>query len=345
MNRTEDVADYGSGYSSGNSDPSAAWTAEFTSRCTSEGQTFAGGGSQISAIKQTSGGDIYVIGNLRVKKLGEISCNIDVKGPHCKINGVPYFAGDTYTADGVDYTISADAGCAGLGGTWEEDDGWCAGGNVTTEAACTAANGDWQSSGSWCANVSFATRDACAAAGVGGVWNYNSVWYSAVSDLCSSTSANNVDNIWNENVTSAAETPKFSVGWSRCNVVGGGDWTTEYKSLAKVNRATKSLTMLSSTSEQAVKLWMINDVPYYTTFNTSTGKYYLKKWNGSSSEVMAENFEAYNLSAGSSATELYYDGLDFSSNSYSFGTVNLSNNSRTAKTGLTGQVKTIVVLP
>ncbi|MCX6128412.1 MAG: hypothetical protein NTX25_05025, partial [Proteobacteria bacterium] len=56
MTRTEDVAAYGSGYQNGNSSPSNAWITEFKSRCESSGKVFAGGGSQISAIKQTSDG-------------------------------------------------------------------------------------------------------------------------------------------------------------------------------------------------------------------------------------------------------------------------------------------------
>ena len=61
---------------------------------------------------------------------------------------------------------------------------------------------------------------------------------------------------------------------------------------------------------------------------------------------MADNFEVYNLTDGDSDATLFYDGLDFDNNSYSFGTIATeAPYDRTEKPGLTGMIKTIVILP
>ena len=106
--------------------------------------------------------------------------------------------------------------------------------------------------------------------------------------------------------------------------------------------------LLSGTDEQAIRLWLVGEVPYYSTFNTTEGKYYLKRWDTTNSKAtaVAENFEAYNLSPSGDDGKLFYDGLDFGSNAYSFGTMAVASPyERTIKTGLTGTVKTIVILP
>lgn len=315
MSRAEDVIVYGTGYSSGNSSPTTAWITEFANRCASEGDTFVGGGSRISAIKRASDGTVYVIGNVQVKREGEVSCNLDVKGSHCLIAGIPYLEVAAYD------TASE---CSTAGGTWEEDDGWCSNGDYGTHDTCTAASS---------------------------TWNYNSVWYSAASPLCTSSSSNKVATAWSETVTattSTESTAKFSANWMNCNTADGtSDWLDEYKAFARVNSSTKSLTMLSSADEQAIHLWIENDVLYFSSYSSYDGKYYFKKYDPSTdaTTTLLENFEIYNLETGQSDEELYYDGLNFANNSYSFGVINVNTGDREEKTGLTGKVKTIIVLP
>lgn len=70
---------------------------------------------------------------------------------------------------------------------------------------------------------------------------------------------------------------------------------------------------------------------------------------GSDQAVMARNIEVYNLSEAPERDErglskLYFDGLDFSNNSYTCGTISM-NGEISKKTGLTGTLKTMVVLP
>ena len=335
MSRASDIATYGN-YNSGSANLPDAWTAEYKNRCTSAGNVFAGGGSQISAIKQDSTGQVYVIGRVRKKKEGELTCSLSVKGPHCVVAGIPYLPGNA--------TYGTASLCQAAGATWVVDEGYCEG-TGSSRATCLDTAGNQ-------------------------VWHYRDVQYNNVaSSLCGETTSTNADfvasNLWNVDIKeteagsaaaagTAYATTKFSRGWMGCQVKGGTgngggmEWTDEYKSLAKVNNSTKTLSLLSGTDEQAIKLWLVDDVPYYSTFNTTQGKYFLKRFDAASStsSAVAENFEAYNISESNEDGKLFYDGLDFGSNSYSFGSMlQASPYTRTIKTGLTGTVKTIVILP
>jgi hypothetical protein len=53
----------------------------------------------------------------------------------------------------------------------------------------------------------------------------------------------------------------------------------------------------------------------------------------------------YNLDQSENEGELLADGLDFQSNQYKFGTINPANQILQLRTGLTGTLKTIVILP
>lgn len=337
MTRPMDIETFGNGYTNGEPNPSAAWKTEFKTRCESSGQVFAGGGSQISAIKQDSQGNVYVIGNVRKKKVGQISCNLRIKGSHCVVDGIPRLFETSYD----------------------------------TESECVAALGSWIDQTGYCEELSGmnyqfadkATRESClVSTGTTRRWVYQEVSYNNnASDLCSSTSPNLVSQLWNETVADSKDgsnatvdaTAKFSVDWLRCEPevasAGPGDaWTDEFKAMAIVNQETSSLEMLSSASEQAVRLWLIDDIPYYSSYDTAAGKYALKRVDVATRQVdiMADNFEVYNLTTGESSDSLFYDGLDFDNNSYSFGSIATeSPYDRTEKTGLTGMVKTIVILP
>ncbi len=324
MSRAEDKTTYGNGFMDGNS-ASAAWKTEFQNRCESEGQVFAGGGSQISAIKQDSTGNLYVVGKVRRKNLGAMSCRIEVRGPHCAIDGSPaIFSSGTTKYDSTS--------CSTAKGTWI-DKGTCTNGTSSTSSACFTATQTWN-------------RD-------------NVSYFEAKGTICASTDAKLSSQFYDNSVvpysvtTAGANLAAFAVNNMNCKVVNGssssGDqWTSEYQGFAKVNLTTKTLSLLSLSSEKAINLWMIKDIPYFSSYNTSTSKYYLKKYNTTTSalETLSENFETYNLSDATEEGKLFYDGLDFSNNSYSFGTVtSASPYTKAQKTGLTGTVKTIVVFP
>jgi hypothetical protein len=323
MTRAADVTAYGSGYTNGNSAPTNAWISEFKTRCESSGQVFAGGGSQISSIKQTSNGEVYVIGQVRKKKEGELTCGLNIKGSHCLLKGIPYLYGHT--------TYGAEASCQSASGTWTEE-GFCSNSTHATRLAYVNASQTWS------------YRDT----------NYNNV----PSALCGVTTDANMiasNSFHSTSVEASSGTPipnpKYSRGWMNCQVKSTDgssnnfNWTDEYKGLAQVNSTTKTLAFLSGSDEQAINLWLVRDQPYFSSFNTSDGKYYLKKYENGSAVAVASNFEAYNLSASGEDGKLYYDGLDFGTNSYSFGTMLVASPyTRTIKTGLTGTVKTIVIL-
>lgn len=322
MTRAADVTAFGTGYTNGNQSPTTEWINEFKSRCESSGQVFAGGGSQISSIKQTTAGEVYVIGQVRKKKEGELTCGLNIKGSHCVLKGIPYLYGDA--------TYGSESTCQNAGGTWTEE-GWCADSTKSTRSACVAAS-------------TWTFRDV----------NYNNV----ASALCGVTSGSNIlaNNAFFSETVAATNgtpnpTPKYTRGWMNCQVkstdgsTNNYNWTDEYKGLAKVNSTSKTLSLLSGTDEQAINLWLVGDQPYFSSYNTTTGKYYLKKYENNAAVTIAENFEAYNLSASGETGKLYYDGLDFGTNAYSFGTMlEASPYTRTIKTGLTGTVKTIVIL-
>lgn len=319
MRRTEDIATYGQGYNN-NQTASAAYKTEFASRCPSSGQVFAGGGSQISAIKQDSTGQIYVIGNVRKKNAGVLTCDLELRGPHCKLSGMPNL---TYTTEST---------CTGAGGAWI-DSGRCGNGSSTTSTACFAAPATWYRDSTWYSGV---TTSICTAAGEISATN----WWSANNSLSYQSAANSVENVL-----------KFKINNLNCNPPAsssnGDQWTSEYRGLAKVNLASKTLSLVSTTTEQAINLWLVSDKVYYSSYDTGAGQYQLNYFDGSSSHVMASNFEIYHLnSSGLSDGSLYFDGLDFSNNTYTFGTIlSAAPYTRTQRTGLTGTLKTIVILP
>ncbi len=320
MNRTEDIATYGDGFQNGG-DASTAWKTEFNARCTSSGQIFAGGGSQISSIRQDSTGQVYVIGNVRKKNAGTVECGVEIRGPHCKDS-----EGDP------DISVTTESACTASSGTWV-DEGFCQGATGVTSADCFGASGTWNrrsvqyngTSGTLCtSNANIAQTD----------------WWSADNTKSFQTAAN-----------AGANVLKFRTNYMNCSPPtssnsGGDQWTSEYQGLGKVNTSTLTLSLLSGTDEQAIQLWVINDKVYYSSFNATSGKYLLRSYDGSQVSTMVENLEVYHLSDSSETDKLFYDGLDFSNNTYSFGTLLVNSPyTRSSKVGLTGTLKTVVLLP
>ncbi len=376
MQRTEDRALYGTGFEQNDRTlyPAkfAAWKAEFAERCAVADKVFAGGGSQINAVQQDSQGKIYVIGQVRKKKAGKVSCNVRIKGAHCvDKDGFPRLFTDGET--------TAKAQCSAIGGTWLwGNNGECrAVGDSNTDIyiperssleGCLATPVDdatlilAHNAGHAAQQVRWFTRQEVS---------YNNV----ASELCTDPDSYSGSNFWDWSVSSyayhtAAGTevsesswhfaePVFYSEWWNCSPVnevtheiesnnnGSNSWLTEYKGLAEVDPVTNTLILRSSATEQAIRLWLIKDLPYYSSYDTSKGRYYLKRYNpDGSTDKLADGFETYNLSEGEKSGELYYDGLDFEGNQYSFGTMmDVTPFSRVQKPGLTGQVKTIIVMP
>jgi len=327
MRRAQDKTTFGTGFENGG-DATDAYKTELSTRCTSSGQIFAGGGSQISSIKQDSTGQVYIIGNVRKKNAGEMTCSVEIRGPHCK---------DTDGDPDPDLTTIAD--CKADGGTWV-DEGFCdrftLNGTITTTPL---------------------TSSDCFQA-TNPRWTRNSVNYNSASGtICTKSGAITQANWWGSDSvsfqrveTSLAHVMKFRLNNMHCEPptsAGTGDqWTSEYQGLGKVNSTTQTLSLLSGTDEQAISLWVINDVVYYSAFNSTSGRYSLRMWNGTSSVTMVDNFETYHLNTSVDSTKLYYDGLDFSDNTYNFGTVLVASPyTREKNVGLTGALKMVVIMP
>lgn len=372
LSRSVDRTTYGDGYHNGENNPSTAWRREFKRRCETDDEVFAGGGSQISSIKQDSTGQVFVIGNIRKKIAGTVSCNIEVKGPHCVIDGAPilYDSSNIFT----DYDTAKSA-CQSNSGTWV-DEGWCSAGSGNDAKTCIANGG-----------------------GNDGQWRPNNVWYDSVeSSLCAEAESGNRSTWWNDtNLTAAAASQAFIVNWLNCNpedsgsYSGGDQWTNEYKALAKVNKDSQSLNLLSLPSEQAIGLWLVNDKPYYSSFDAQLGQYLLNGlveenqcidtsksaesdcsgsglawtarqcinanyttqsacenaglvWSVIHPDTIISNFETYNLAETAEDGQMYADGLDFQDNSYKFGTVDIAGKELFLKEGLTGTLRTIVII-
>ncbi len=480
LRRSVDVEAYGEGYHNytGNDSsfsPSVAWKKEYRRRCESKEEVFAGGGSQISAIKQTSKGEIYVIGNIRKKNEGALSCSVEFQGPHCTLDGIPTlldssdaaYSKTTCEADsglwvnkGRCSNGSNDASCIEHSRSWNP--GFCSNNDYNNQTDCEAAIGctaDWYYDQTDCQNAGYVwgnhvwqtgrcssdphvyrTQSACETASK--TWEVDS-W----SGSCTSTDDEDNASLYNNDINScipewhtehvrydnvktdlcvAAETGDRSSWWDwdhadnnfaqtavtnsksaytdlaarflvdrfECGMVNdsGGNWTTEYSALAKVNSDTKSLELLSLESEKAIDLWLINDLPFYSSYDASLGKYLLNGvstitgvcidsdktaessctgddlawthrrcvnsayttketcedegmyWQIQHPSTVLSNFETYNLAEGMSAKEMFIDGLDFTNNQYKFGSLNTESGELSLKKGLTGALKTVIIL-
>lgn len=329
-----------------------AYRTEQKTRCESEGQVFAGGGSQISAVRRSEDDKTYLVGNVRKKRAGTYTCQVQVKGPHCVIEGVPY----------VDATHDTSGECSALGGTWK-DNGRC---NL---------HGD---GGAWWGGVDFATKEECLATLADATdyngnnvtraeWAYENENYSNVaSPLC--TQAGTTDHpmtlqIWQADVRtvdsdtlSEDQTAKtyYQPEWANCQApasTGGDSWSEELSALAVVDDTSKTLDLLSSTTEQAINVFVLGTEVFYSSFNTSVGRYQLRKVKTgdiANNYVVKDNFEVYSFGKSPMAGKAFFNGLDFSNNSYVFGTVATTpaNGSFASevKQGVTGTVRTIVTI-
>ncbi|MBP6218926.1 MAG: hypothetical protein KA436_10100 [Oligoflexales bacterium] len=317
MRRSSDTTTFGAAPDP-NNDGAATYITEAKSRCESSGQIFAGGGSQISAIKQDSTGLVYVIGNMRKKNAGTFQCNIEVRGPHCKLNEQP------------DLTVSTASACTTKGGSWV-DIGQCSDYTKSTSADCFAASASWTRNQTWYSNVK---GDLCKSGSSDRILANN--WWNSSNTLSKVSAANASENTFKYKLNNVyCQEPKTNAG--------GDAWTTEYKALGKVSSTDQTLQLLSDVSEQATGLWIIKDKVYYSAYNTTEGKYKLRSFANGAISTLSDNFQVYTLSEGPADNSLYFAGLDFADNAYKFGTLNLTNNEKTQKTGLTGTVQTIVI--
>jgi hypothetical protein len=324
------------------------WRAELRTRCEdSAGKVFIGGGSQISALRISSDDKTYIVGNVRKMRAGTFSCSLQVRGEHCQVEGVPYIS--------AQYDTSAE--CTTAGGSWVArgncnlsisggSTGWRQASEISTPAACVALYNTSDSGGT-------VTKAE---------WNYDGYDYQSVdSPLCTVDNTAQPSNIWSVQMQRYVESghadsipsSKYQVNGAGCQQPssnGGDAWTEELSAVARVETTTQELTLLSKSSEQAINVFPIGTEIFYSAFDTVAGRYQLRKAGADSSlsALVKDNFEVYQLGESPVAGSAFINGLDFSNNSYIFGSLSTSadgNGSFTIETkpGITGAVSTIVV--
>ena len=324
LKRSEDIAIYGNHQRWQN--PPAAWRSEYKNRCLNDSDTFIGGnsGTPVKSIVQDASGKAYIVGDISKKNAGEYSCSLEIKGNHCVINSIPVLrrnATDNYT----------NSTCTTDGGTWTRN-GWCEGGNSeSTPSTCT---GTWKDYGTWYNNIKYK------------IANTDNVTTFETGHVCLEVGDNSSSfagglTLSGDNVT----TMKLKINNFDCSQPSNG-WTTSYKGLAYVNPTTKMLDLKSSTTEQVTEMWLIKDSLYYSSY---ASKYlFMKNVDNSTNTTLLSDLEVYH--AGPSPKKsgwVFFDGLDFTNNSYTLGDLNPGATDVKASiekvTGLTGRIKSMVI--
>ena len=324
LRRSEDIAIYGNHQRWQN--PPVAWRSEYQNRCLNNSDTFIGGnsGTPVKSIVQDASGKAYIVGDISKKNAGEYSCSLEIKGNHCVINSIPVLrrnATDNYT----------NSTCTTDGGTWTRN-GWCEGGNSeSTPSTCT---GTWKDYGTWYNNIKYK------------IANTDNVTTFETGHACLEVGDNSSSfagglTLSGDNVT----TMKLKINNFDCSQPSNG-WTTSYKGLAYVNPTTKMLDLKSSTTEQVTEMWLIKDSLYYSSY---ASKYlFMKNVDNSTNTTLLSDLEVYH--AGPSPKKsgwVFFDGLDFTNNSYTLGDLNPGATDVKASiekvTGLTGRIKSMVI--
>ena len=324
LKRSEDIAIFGNHQRWQN--PPSAWRSEYKNRCLNNSDTFIGGnsGTPVKSIVQDASGKAYIVGDISKKNAGEYSCSLEIKGNHCVINSIPVLrrnATDNYT----------NSTCTTDSGTWTRN-GWCEGGNSqSTPSTCT---GTWKDYGTWYNNIKYK------------IANTDNVTTYETGHVCLEVGDNSSSfagdlTISNDNVTAM----KLKINNFDCSQPSDG-WTTSYKGLAYVNPTTKMLDLKSATTEQVTEMWLIKDSLYYSSY---ASKYlFMKNVDNSTNTTLLTDLEVYH--AGPSPKKsgwIFFDGLDFTNNSYSLGDLNPGATDVKASiekvTGLTGRIKSMVI--
>ena len=324
LKRSEDIAIYGNHQRWQN--PPAAWRSEYKNRCLNDSDTFIGGnsGTPVKSIVQDASGKAYIVGDISKKNAGEYSCSLEIKGNHCVINSIPVLrrnATDNYT----------NSTCTTDSGTWTRN-GWCEGGNnQSTPSTCT---GTWKDYGTWYNNIKYK------------IANTDNVTTYETGHVCLEVGDNSSSfagglTLSDDNVT----TMKLKINNFDCSQPSNG-WTTSYKGLAYVNPTTKMLDLKSATTEQVTEMWLIKDSLYYSSY---ASKYlFMKNVDNSTNTTLLSDLEVYH--AGPSPKKsgwVFFDGLDFTNNSYTLGDLNPGATDVKASiekvTGLTGRIKSMVI--
>jgi hypothetical protein len=324
--------------------PYTRFLGEFKNRCTvGNSETFIGGGNglPVKNIKQTSAGLAYIVASVNLKNSGSFGCNVQVRGPHCKVNNVPSISN---TAG--NYTKTS---CESEGGTWVTR-GWCDGNNgnewqynddasgcIAYNAGATFRYNEW---GDWYDSILYKPGEVSATGNVTG--------HICVDEIDNpATSPYKTRNWWDTNAQGSNPTVlEYMINNVDCTQPTDG-WTTTYKGMAYVNRTSNQLSLRSATSEQVADMWLVDNLFYYTAYDTTTGQFlFVKDVADATNDTLLNNFEVYHVADSPKTGCVQFDGLNFSNNTYIFGdldpaaadvaaSLNITN-------GLTGRVQTML---
>jgi hypothetical protein len=294
--------------------------AAFQTRCESEGQLFIGG-EGVSALSQLEDGTLFVVGKFQRKLAGELGCGLDVQVDHCATlgTGAP---GDALDAEN------------------------------TTREACELAGHAWVPMGPSCSNPEYTTFETCVGPGV--YWNPGGGFrhYEMTGSACAVTGEG------------------FAQNHLECHGPGQqpGGFSQEVNGLGYLVEATDStpahIELLSDPAERVERYWPVPGADgaelFYSVYNG--GQYNLRV----ASQVVAEggevtierrslldDYEVYNLQRDpSQPNRILFDALQFSTNTYLFGSIDPSlptpeevQASLEVVSGVSGRVETLIVLP
>jgi hypothetical protein len=292
----------------------------YLARCESEGQLFISGDS-VSAISQLQDGTLFVVGKFQRKLAGEIQCGLQVSGDHCALLGTGS------PGDALDPVNDTQQSCTDAGHVWLSSAQGCTNPDYNAPDTCTSNGFYWNPGGMQ--NRSYQmTGAACMTTGVGITRNYLS-----------------------------CQAPNQT-----------GMLSQEVDGLGYLAPATDStpahLELLSDPAEQVERYWPVpgpNGAQlFYSVYNA--GQYNLRmatQVHGEGGAVtiqrkpLLDDYEVYNLQRDPShSNRVMFDALQFSTNSYLFGSIDASlatpeavQASLQIVDGVSGKVETLIVLP
>jgi hypothetical protein len=290
----------------------------FRDRCESSGQLFIGGDG-VTALSQLEDGTLFVVGTFQHKLAGVLQCGIDVQGDHCATLGTGI------QGDAIDTVNTNSTDCINAGHHWISVEPGCSNPDYTTPQDCVLP-AIWNPGGGGFRHYEMTGSD-CAASIDGATLQHINC------------QAPNNSNTLSEQVT--------GLGY----LVPG------------VDGAPGQIRLLSDPTEHVEHYWPVPGATgpelFYSVY--SAGQYNLRRVTQLTSEGQSslarssvlDDYEVYNLQRDPSApNRVLFDALEFSTNSYVFGSIDPTlaspadvKASLQVLSGVSGRVETLVILP
>ncbi|MEY4545789.1 MAG: hypothetical protein RL685_1984 [Pseudomonadota bacterium] len=290
----------------------------FQARCESEGQLFIGGDG-VSDISQLEDGTLFVVGRFQRKLAGALGCGLDVQGNHCAL------LGNGQQGDALDSVN-------------------------TTKESCELANHVWVHLAIGCTDGVTQTQQDCQ---YPAFWNMSegSRHYEMTGSACATVG----DGITRNHLD--------------CRAVGqANSFSQEVTGLGYLVPATESepshIELLSEPTERVERYWPVPGPDgaqlFYSTY--SAGQYNLRMatqvaGEGDTVEIerrsLLDDYEVYNLQRDpANPSRVMFDALQFSTNSYLFGSIDPTlptpeavQDSVEIVAGVSGRLETLIILP